>query len=75
MLNGIDFSKIADISGFCNYVGNRFLISGVMQVLVGILVYFSALNLLLFLAIFVCFSALPVINVVKAVRTFLKDTA
>ena len=75
VLNGIDFSRITDISGFCKYVGQSFLISGVVQIFAGVLVYYSGLSLLLFLTIFICFCALPIINVIKAVRKFKKGTA
>ena len=46
VLNGIDFSKIADLPAFCKYVGNSFLLSGAVQVLVGALVYLTYLNLI-----------------------------
>ncbi|MBJ2131152.1 hypothetical protein JC525_19755 [Alteromonas sp. IB21] len=75
VLNGIDFSKIADLSAFCKYVGNSFLLSGAVQILVGVLAYLAYLNLMMFIAIFVLFSTLPIINVVKAVRKFQKSAS
>ena len=75
VLNGIDFSKIADLPAFCKYVGNSFLLSGAVQVLVGALVYLTYLNLMLFTAIFVLFSTLPIVNVVKAMRNFQKSAS
>ena len=75
VLNGIDFSKIADLPAFCKYVGNSFLLSGVVQIVVGVLVYLAYLNLMLFIALFVLFSALPIINAVKAVRKFQKSAS
>lgn len=75
VLNGIDFSKIADLPAFCNYVGNRFLLSGAVQIIVGVLAYLAYLNLMMFIAIFVLFSTLPIINVVKAVRKFQKSAS
>ena len=75
VLNGIDFSKIADLPAFCKYVGNSFLLSGVVQIVVGVLVYIVYLSLMLFIALFVLFSALPIINVVKAVRKFQKSAS
>ena len=75
VLNGIDFSKIADLPAFCKYVGNSFLLSGAVQVLVGALVYLTYLNLMLFTAIFVLFSTLPIVNVVKAMRKFKKSAS
>ena len=75
VLNGIDFSKIADLPAFCKYVGNSFLLSGAVQVLVGALVYLTYLNLMLFTAIFVLFSTLPIVNVVKAMRKFQKSVS
>ncbi len=75
VLNGIDFSKIADLPAFCKYVGNSFLLSGVVLLLAGVLVYLAYLNLLLFIAIFVLFSVLPIINVVRAMRKFQKSTS
>ncbi|AXR05869.1 hypothetical protein [Salinimonas sediminis] len=75
VLNGIDFSKIADLPAFCKYVGNSFLLSGVVLLLAGALVYLAYLNLLLFIAIFVIFSVLPIINVVRAMRKFQKSTS
>lgn len=75
VLNGIDFSEIANLPAFCKYVGNRFLLSGVLQILVGVLAYLTYLNLLLFVAIFVLFSTLPIINVVRAMRKFQKSTS
>ena len=73
VLNGIDFSKIADLPAFCKYVGNSFLLSGAAQVLVGALVYLTYLSLMLFIAVFVLFSTLPIVNVVKAMRKFQKS--
>ena len=75
VLNGIDFSKIADLHAFCNYVGNSFLLSGVVQILIGLLAYLAYLNLLLFAAIYVVFSTLPIVNVVKAMRKFQKSAS
>ncbi|MCH8500625.1 MAG: hypothetical protein LAT77_01805 [Aliidiomarina sp.] len=75
VLNGIDFSKITDLPAFCKYVGNSFLLSGAVQILVGVLVYLAYFNLLLFIAIFVLFSTLPIINVVRAMRKFQKRTS
>ena len=75
VLNGIDFSKIADLPAFCKYVGNRFLLSGAVQVLVGALVYLTYLSLMLFIAVFVLFSTLPIVNVVKAMRKFQKSAS
>ena len=75
VLNGIDFSKIADLPAFCKYVGNSFLLSGAVQVLVGVLAYLAYLNLMLFIAIFVLFSTLPIVNVVKAMRKFQKSAS
>jgi hypothetical protein len=75
VLNGIDFSEIANLPAFCKYVGNSFLLSGVVQILVGVLAYLAYLNLLLFVAIFVLFSTLPIINVVRAMRKFQKSTS
>ena len=75
VLNGIDFSKIADLPAFCKYVGNSFLLSGAVQILVGVLAYLAYLNLMLFIAIFVLFSTLPIINVVKAMRKFQKSAS
>ncbi|AIF98270.1 hypothetical protein [Alteromonas australica] len=75
VLNGIDFSKIADLSAFCKYAGNSFLLSGVVQILVGLLAYLAYLNLLLFVAIYVFFSALPIVNVVRTMRKFQKSTS
>jgi len=75
VLNGIDFSKIADLPAFCKYVGNSFLLSGVVQIVVGVLVYLAYLNLMLFIALFVLFSALPIINAVKAVHKFQKSAS
>ena len=75
VLNGIDFSKIADLHAFCNYVGNSFLLSGVVQILIGLLAYLAYLNLMLFIAIFVLFSTLPIVNVVKAMRKFQKSVS
>jgi len=75
VLNGIDFSKINDLSSFCKYVGNSFLLSGVVLIMVGALVYLAGFDLLLFAAIFVFFSALPIINVVRAMRKFQKGTS
>ena len=75
VLNGIDFSKITDLPAFCKYVGNSFLLSGVVLLLAGVLVYLAYLNLLLFIAIFVLFSVLPIINVVRAMRKFQKSTS
>ena len=75
VLNGIDFSKIADLSAFCRYAGNSFLLSGVVQILVGLLAYLAYLNLLLFVAIYVVFSTLPIVNVVRAMRKFQKSTS
>lgn len=75
VLNGIDFSKIADLPAFCKYLGNSFLLSGALQILVGVLAYLAYLNLMLFIAIFVLFSTLPIINVVKAMRKFQKSAS
>ncbi|MDO6694242.1 hypothetical protein Q4574_13190 [Aliiglaciecola sp. 3_MG-2023] len=75
VLNGIDFSKISDLPAFCKYVGNSFLLSCVVLILAGVLVYLAYLNLLLFIAIFVFFSVLPIINVVKAMRKFQKSAS
>ena len=75
VLNGIDFSKIADLPAFCKYVGNSFLLSGAVQVLVGALVYLTYLSLMLFIAVFVLFSTLPIVNVVKAMRKFQKSAS
>ncbi|WP_161569419.1 hypothetical protein [Alteromonas portus] len=75
VLNGIDFSKIADLPAFCKYVGNSFLLSGAVQILVGVLAYLAYLNLMLFIAIFVLFSTLPIVNVVKAMRKFQKSAS
>ena len=75
VLNGIDFSKIADLPVFCKYVGNSFLLSGAVQILVGVLAYLAYLNLMLFIAIFVLFSTLPIVNVVKAMRNFQKSAS
>ena len=75
VLNGIDFSKIADLPAFCKYVGNSFLLSGVVLILVGVLAYLAYLNLMLFIAIFVLFSTLPIVNVVKAMRKFQKSAS
>lgn len=75
VLNGIDFSKISDLPAFCKYVGNSFLLSGVVQILLGVLTYLAYLNLMLFIAIFVLFSTLPIINVVKAMRKFQKSAS
>ena len=75
VLNGIDFSKIADLPAFCKYVGNSFLLSGVVQILIGLLAYLAYLNLLLFAAIYVVFSTLPIVNVVKAMRKFQKSAS
>ena len=75
VLNGIDFSKIADLPAFCKYVGNSFLLSGAVQILVGVLAYLAYLNLMLFIAIFVLFSTLPIVNVVKAMRKFQKSVS
>ncbi|WP_333973860.1 hypothetical protein [Alteromonas mediterranea] len=75
VLNGIDFSKIADLPVFCKYVGNSFLLSGAVQILVGVLAYLAYLNLMLFIAIFVLFSTLPIVNVVKAMRKFQKSAS
>ena len=75
VLNGIDFSKIADLPAFCKYVGNSFLLSGAVQVLVGALVYLTYLSLMLFIAVFVLFSTLPIVNVVKAMRKFQKSVS
>jgi hypothetical protein len=75
VLNGIDFSKIADLPAFCKYVGNRFLLSGVIQIVVGVLVYLAYFDLLLFVAIYVFFSILPIVNVVRAMRKFQKSTS
>ena len=75
VLNGIDFSKIADLSAFCRYAGNSFLLSGVVQILVGLLAYLAYLNLLLFAAIYVVFATLPIVNVVRAMRKFQKSAS
>ena len=75
VLNGIDFSKIADLPVFCKYVGNSFLLSGAVQILVGVLACLAYLNLMLFIAIFVLFSTLPIVNVVKAMRNFQKSAS
>ncbi|MCG7643971.1 hypothetical protein MHM87_00015 [Alteromonas sp. Cnat3-28] len=75
VLNGIDFSKIADLPAFCKYVGNSFLLSGAVQILVGVLAYLAYLNLILFIAIFVLFSTLPIVNVAKAMRKFQKSAS
>ena len=75
VLNGIDFSKIADLPAFCKYVGNSFLLSGAVQILVGVLAYLAYLNLMLFIAIYVLFSTLPIVNVVKAMRKFQKSAS
>ena len=75
VLNGIDFSKIADLHAFCKYVGNSFLLSGVVQILIGLLAYLAYLNLMLFIAIFVLFSTLPIVNVVRAMRKFQKSAS
>ena len=75
VLNGIDFSKITDLPAFCKYVGNSFLLSGVVLLLAGVLVYLAYINHLLFIAIFVLFSVLPIINVVRAMRKFQKSTS
>jgi len=75
VLNGIDFSKIADLPAFCKYVGNSFLSSGAVQILVGVLAYLAYSNLMMFIAIFVVFSTLPIINVVKAMRKFQKSAS
>ena len=75
VLNGIEFSKIAELPAFCKYVGNCFLLSGVVKILVGVFAYLAFLNLLLFLAIFVLFSTLPIINVVRTIRKFQKSTS
>ena len=75
VLNGIDFSKIADLSAFCRYAGNSFLLSGVVQILVGVLAYLAYLNLNLlpFVAIYVVFATLPIVNFVRAMRKFQKS--
>lgn len=70
VINGIDLSKIADLTAFCKYVGNSFLLSGVVQILVGALVYLAYFNLLLFVATYVFFSVLPIVNVLRAMRRF-----
>jgi len=75
VLNGIDFSKIADLPAFCKYVGNNFLLSGAVQILVGVLAYLAYLNLMMFIALFVLVSTLPIINVVRAVRKFQKSAS
>ena len=75
VLNGIDFSKIADLHAFCKYVGNSFLLSGVVQILIGLLAYLAYLNLLLFVAIYVVFATLPIVNVVRAMRKFQKSAS
>ncbi|MEP1383246.1 MAG: hypothetical protein ABJK64_05560 [Paraglaciecola sp.] len=75
VFNGIDFSKISDLPVFCKYVGNSFLLSGVVQILLGVLVYLAYFDLLLFVAIYVLFSILPIVNVVRAMRKFQKSTS
>ena len=75
VLNGIDFSKIADLHAFYKYVGNSFLLFGVVQILIGLLAYLAYLNLLLFVAIYVVFATLPIVNVVRAMRKFQKNAS
>lgn len=68
VLNGIDFSKINDLPAFCKFVGNSFLLSGALQIVAGVFVYFAFVGLLLFVAIYVFFSVMPIINIVRAMR-------
>lgn len=70
VINGVDFSKLTDIEGFCKLVGNSFLFSGAMILILGAAIYYQFLNLLLFLALFIFFSALPIFHFLKAKKKF-----
>jgi hypothetical protein len=55
VINGVDFSKLTDIEGFCKLVGNSFLFSSAMILILGSAIYYQFLNLLLFLALLIFF--------------------
>ena len=66
LINGVDFSKTKDISGFCKFLGNGFLISGVLIGLSGIAIHLFDMNLLVFSIFFVTFCSIPIVNFFQA---------
>lgn len=70
IINGVDFSKLNDIAGFCKFVGNSFLFSGLAILVLGAAIYYLFLNLFLFLALFISFCTLPIYHFLKAKKKF-----
>lgn len=70
IINGVDFSKLKDIKGFCKYFGNSLSLSGAMLILLGLMVYAQNMNLILFLVLFIVFCALPILYFFQAKQKF-----
>ena len=61
LINGVDFSKISDVTKFCRTFGNGLIVSGALVALSGCLVYFAGTGLVSFLVLFLIFSSLPLV--------------
>lgn len=70
IINGMDFSKLKDVAGFCKHFGNSLLLSGFVLIILGALVYAQNMNLLLFLGLFVVFCSLPIFQFIQGKQKF-----
>lgn len=61
LINGVDFTKISDVTKFCRTFGNGLILSGVFVALSGCMVYFAGTGLVSFLVSFLIFSSLPLV--------------
>ena len=70
LINGVDFSKLTDVEGFCKYMGNSLFASGFVQVVLGFMVYTENMNLYLYLFLFIAFCSLPIFHFIQGKRKF-----
>ena len=72
LINGVDFSQLTSVEGFCKEFGNGLIISAILLMFTGALFYANR-GLGLFTALFLAFCCLPLVYFVRAKQKYTKE--
>ena len=74
LINGVDFSQLTSVEGFCKDFGNGLIVSGIFLVFTGA-VFYSGVGVGLFSVMFLSFCGLPQVYFVRAKQKYAKRTS
>ena len=74
LVNGVDFSQLTSVDGFCKDFGNGLIVSGIFLVFTGAVFYANG-GVGLFSILFVSFCGLPLVYFFRAKQKYAKPTS